>query len=84
MSSTNVRKPLPFGVGAGTLNRPIIILPLDSAAVPTLGVQSRHRMAWIEFESLWLFCPAFADELVRREASERLEPSRKVVGVDEV
>lgn len=41
-------------------------------------------MAWIDFETVWFIPPAFANELIWREASERLEPASKVVGVDEV
>ena len=41
-------------------------------------------MAWIEYESVWFVSPAFADEFVRCEALECLEPSSEVVGVDEV
>ena len=41
-------------------------------------------MGWINDESLWLVCPALADEFIRREAFECLEPSGKVVGIDEV
>ena len=36
--------------------------------------QSRHYLERIEFESLRFACPAFADELVGREAFERLQP----------
>jgi hypothetical protein len=38
----------------------------------------------IEDESIRLGCPDFADVLVWREATEGLEPSRKVVGGEEV
>src|SRR4051812_39073975 len=41
-------------------------------------------MDWIEGESVWLFCPSFADELVGGEAFEGLEPPGVVVGLDEV
>ena len=41
-------------------------------------------MVQIELESFRLGSPAFADELIRREAFERLEPSRIIVGVDDV
>ena len=49
-----------------------------------LGVQSRHLMDWIERESFGLFCPAFADEVVRREAAKRLEATAEIVRGDEV
>ncbi len=38
----------------------------------------------IEYESLRLFRPEVADELVRREAFERLQTPRKIVRRDEV
>lgn len=41
-------------------------------------------MERIENESVRLFCPAFADELVRREAFERLQPASEIVGGDEI
>ncbi len=41
-------------------------------------------MERVEDESAWFFCPGFADELVWGEASECLEASGEVVGVDEV
>lgn len=41
-------------------------------------------MGWIEFESLWFFCPDRTDVFVRCESFECLEPSGEVVGVDEV
>ena len=41
-------------------------------------------MGWIADESIWLVRPAFADEFVRGESPERLEPSGEIVGVDEV
>ena len=41
-------------------------------------------MDWIEFESVRLTSPLFADELVWCEAVERLQTPAKVVGVDEV
>jgi hypothetical protein len=37
-----------------------------------------------ECESPWLFCPEFADVLIRREAFECLEPSGEIVGCDEI
>lgn len=40
-------------------------------------------MEWIEPEALRFFCPLFANELVRRETLEGLQPSAEVVGVDE-
>src|SRR5665213_4576681 len=49
----------------------------------TLGVWSRSLMVRIESESLRLFCPHFADELVGRETCECLQASPVVVGVDE-
>src|SRR5208283_5434392 len=41
-------------------------------------------MERIECESLRLLCPELADELIRREAFERLQPARKIVSGDEV
>ena len=41
-------------------------------------------MERIENESIRLFCPAFADELVRREAFERLQPASETVSGDEI
>ena len=38
----------------------------------------------IDCEPFWLRGPAFADELIWREAFEGLEPSSEVVGVEEV
>ena len=49
-----------------------------------LVVQSRHLMGRIEGEPLGLDCPSFADELVRREAPEGLEPSGEIVSVGKV
>jgi hypothetical protein len=49
-----------------------------------LGVQSRHLVEWIWFESFRLVCPAPADELVGREAFEGLEAAGKIVCIDEV
>ena len=49
-----------------------------------LAVKSRHLMEWVESEPFWLWCPAFADELVRREAFEGLEATPEVVGAEEV
>ena|SRR5215203_1965435 len=37
-----------------------------------LGVESRHLLERIEDEAIRIGCPAFADELVGREALERL------------
>lgn len=37
-------------------------------------------MDWIESESFRLVCPCFADGFVRREALERLQPPRKIIG----
>ena len=37
-------------------------------------------MDWIEPETLRFFCPNFADELIRREAFEGLQPAGEVVG----
>jgi hypothetical protein len=41
-------------------------------------------MGRIEFESVWVFCPDFADNFEWRESLQCLEPSGKVIGVDEV
>lgn len=41
-------------------------------------------MGWIEGESFWLFCPGLADEFVRSEALEGLEPPSVIVGIDEI
>lgn len=41
-------------------------------------------MDGVDSESLRFRCPSFADELVRREALERLQSSPEVVGDDEV
>ena len=41
-------------------------------------------MERIEYESLWLFRPELADELVRGEAFEPLQAARKIVSGDEV
>jgi len=38
----------------------------------------------IEDESLWLFCPSFADGLLWREALQGLQSSSKIIGADEV
>jgi len=49
----------------GTLNQ---ITEPFATTIDVLDVWSRSLMGWIEFESLWFFCPGFADELVGREA----------------
>ena len=49
-----------------------------------LAVWSRAFVERVKFESFRLASPCFADELVRGEALEGLEPSCEVVGVDEV
>ena len=41
-------------------------------------------MGWIESELIWFFCPGFADKFEWREALQCLEPSGKIVSVDEV
>jgi len=41
-------------------------------------------MERIECESVRLFCPELADELVRREAFERLQAAREIVSGYEV
>ena len=41
-------------------------------------------MDWVQGEPFGFDCPLFADELVRREAFEGLQPSPQVVGADEV
>ena len=41
-------------------------------------------MEWIEDEPTWLGLPASANELIGREAFERLQSSPVIVGVDEV
>ncbi len=38
----------------------------------------------IEHESLWLFCPCFADWFVGREPLEGLQSAGKIIGADEV
>ena len=38
----------------------------------------------IEHESLWLFCPCFADGFVAREALEGLQSAGKIISADEV
>jgi hypothetical protein len=38
---------------------------------------------WIEPELIRVFCPAFADVFVRREASERFQPLGEIVGCQE-
>src|SRR5215216_4678928 len=43
-------------------------------------VRSQGEVCRIDPESVWLVCPGFADERVRREAPERLEASGVVVG----
>src|SRR5215208_3641369 len=50
----------------------------------TLDVQSRHLMEGVEGEPSGFGCPAFADELERREAAKGLEAPSEVVGCDEV
>ena len=41
-------------------------------------------MGWIESESFWFICPGFNDGLVWCEALECLQPSAKVIRIDEV
>jgi hypothetical protein len=41
-------------------------------------------MVWIEVEAFWLVCPAFADELIGRQAFEGFQSAAEIVGVDEV
>jgi hypothetical protein len=41
-------------------------------------------MERVQFESILVFCPDFADVFVRGEAFEGLEPSTVIVGIDEV
>lgn len=41
-------------------------------------------MSWIKSEALRFFCPGFADELIGREAAERLEAFGEIVCSDEV
>jgi hypothetical protein len=41
-------------------------------------------MGWIEFESLWLFCPFFDDEFVRGKAFEQREAIALIICVDEI
>ena len=52
--------------------------------VSSLGVQSRHLMDWVDDESIRLRSPLFADEFIGREAFEGLQPTAKIVCVDEV
>ena len=49
-----------------------------------LDVWSQLLLERVQSESFRLGCPSFADELVGGEASEGLEPSGEVIGVDEV
>ena len=49
-----------------------------------LAVQSRHLLERIEDEPIRFGGPAFADELVGREALEGLQATAKVVGRDEL
>ena len=46
--------------------------------------QSRHLVEWVEGEPSWFFRPALADELVGREALQRLQAPAEVVGCNEV
>jgi putative ABC transport system permease protein len=48
-----------------------------------LDVWSWGEVCRIDPEPVWLLCPRLADELVGREAPERLEPASGVVGVHE-
>src|SRR5208282_5743856 len=41
-------------------------------------------MGWIEFESLWLFCPYFHDEFVMGKAFECLRALAIIICVDEI
>lgn len=56
----------------------------DDAGRGPLDVQSRHLMERIGDEPFWLDCPALANELVRREAPQRLQSAPEVVGCDEI
>ena len=46
--------------------------------------KSRHLVEWVEGEPSWFFRPALADELVGREALQRLQAPAEVVGCNEV
>lgn len=41
-------------------------------------------MVWIKVEAFWVICPAFADELVGRQAFEGFQSAAIIIGVDEV
>jgi hypothetical protein len=41
-------------------------------------------MVGIKVEAFWLICPAFADELARRQAFESFQSSTMIIGVYEV
>jgi hypothetical protein len=41
-------------------------------------------MERVQFESIWVICPDFADVLVRGQAFQGLEPSSVIVDIDEV
>ena len=47
-------------------------------------VWSRVFLERVQFESVRFGCPAFADELIGREAFERFQPSTKIICIDEV
>lgn len=49
-----------------------------------LDVWLQPLVARVRGEPFGLFCPAFTDELIRREATQGLEPACVVVGGDEV
>ena len=57
--------------------------PLAYLWPPKIIVQSQLVMEWIEPELIRVFCPAFADVFVRREASKGSQPLGEVVGGEE-
>lgn len=49
-----------------------------------LGVQPRYLVDRIREETIWVWCPGFADEFVGRETTEGLQPACEVVSYYEV
>lgn len=56
----------------------------DGIDYPFLGAYSRHLMGWIEFKSIGLGRPYFADVFEGGEALGGLQPPPITVGIDEV